>query len=90
MNPVLGNAVTSAPKALLFQSSPPLRENQTQPPTIKSCTSMYSSSVGIFINCANGSDEPALYSMHGSAKNSTKAFTPAMAGSGNMPRRVAR
>ena len=89
MKPVLGKAATSAPKAASFQ---PMRArvSATMPPTITRAHSTYTPATTGSSSCPMGVLEPKRNSMHGSAKNSTKAFSPGMAGCGSVPLRAAR
>ena len=89
INPVLGKAATSAPNAASFQ---PIRArvSATVPPTITSAHSTYTPATAGSSNCAIGVLEPKRNNIHGSAKNSTKAFSPGMAACGNVPLRAAR
>ena len=89
MKPVLGKAATSAPKAASFH---PRRRSvrATVPPTMSSAHSRYSPATAGSSSCAMGVLAPKRYSMHGSAKYSTKLFSPPMADTGSAPARVAR
>ena len=90
MKPELGNAVTSAPKAASFQPMRPRRVAAMVTPTKSSAHSRYTPPTTGSSSCAMGVPAPKRYSMHGSAKYSTKVFSPPMAGTGSTPVRVAR
>ena len=93
MKPVFGKAATSAPKAASFQPMQPRRPNfivnAIVSVTISSAHSTYTATRLGSSSCAIGVLAPKRYNMQGSAKNSTKLFSPGIASSGNSPRRVA-
>jgi len=90
MKPVLGKAATRAPKAASFQLVRGPRVASTVPATIASAHSRYTPATAGSSSCAMGVLAPKRYNMHGSAKYSTKALSPGMAGCGNTPLRAAR
>ncbi len=93
MKPVFGKAATSAPKAASRRSTPsaPGRRAQVIPivsDTISSALVSQTASSPGSISCSSGRLAPKRYSMHGSAKYSTKAFSPGIAAAGSMPWRA--
>lgn len=90
MKPVFGKAATSAPKAASFQPMRALRVSATVAPTMTSAHSTYTPATAGSSSWWMGVLAPKRYNMHGSAKYSTKALSPGMAGCGSTPRRAAR
>ncbi len=89
MKPVFGKAATSAPNEASFQPMRAFRLMATVNPTITSAHSSQTPNTATSSSCAIGVVAPKRYSMHGSAKNSTKPFRPGIASSGNSRRRAA-
>ena len=89
MKPVLGNAATSAPNEASFQPMRGFRLVATAKPTMISAQSSQVKNTLASSNWAIGVVAPKRYSMHGSAKNSTKPLSPAIASSGSMRWRAA-
>jgi hypothetical protein len=89
MKPVFGKAATSAPKAPSFQPMRAFRLIVTVKATITSAHSNQVKNTPASSNCAIGVVAPKRYSMQGSAKNSTKPLSPAIASSGSMRWRAA-
>jgi len=90
MKPVLGKAATRAPKAASFQPMRALRVSATVPATMTRAHSTYTPATAGSSSLPMGVLAPKRYSMQGSAKYSTKALSPGMAGWGSTPRRAAR
>ena len=86
----LRQAATSAPMEASFQPMRALRVSATVAPTITSAHSTYTPATAGSSSWAMGVLAPKRYSMQGSAKYSTKALSPGMAGCGSTPRRAAR
>ena len=68
MNPVLGNAATSAPNDASFQPMRELRLDPTTKTTVASAHSKYTEAAPKSSSCAIGVLDPNRYSMQGSAK----------------------
>ena len=86
MNPVFGNAATSAPKAASFRCTRSPSVKAMAANTISSAHTTYTASRAGFSNSSTGVFMPKRNSMHGNAKYSTKAFRPGIALSGSTPR----
>ena len=89
MKPVFGKAATSAPKDASFQPMRGLRLTATVKPTMISAQSKYTPIKLPSSSCPMGVLAPNRNNMQGSAKYSTKAFSPGMAACGNQARRAA-
>ena len=89
MKPVLGNAATSAPNAASFQRMRAFMLVRTTSATTASAQARYTTSADMSSNWPTGVRAPNVNNIAGSAKYSTKEFSPEMASSGSMRRRAA-
>ena len=90
MKPEFGNVATSAPNAASFHPTAPRRVVKTVKVTMIRAHASQVDATRTSSSCAIGVRAPKRYSMHGSAKYSTKLLSPPMASRGRTRAWVAR
>ena len=78
MKPVFGKVATKAPKDASFQRIREFKLRAMAKATITSAQASQVKNTPALSNCTSGVVDPNRYSMHGSAKNSTNPFKPAI------------